>query len=212
MVRTWTRWKSRMRPGGIGLENPPRQRPSLRPLSRSLHLSYWNEAWTTRENLLDRVARRFSRASLAVAPDSGWKDYDLEVRPDPWTRLEFKTADEEHEGTRLKNHVAVRVRLSRLTQVGLAFAGGATVLTAAMGLSLLAAVLTALTMASVLCAISQEVESGKLAYHVVEQCAEELKLIPLGKPTAAARRLAVAQPSAATQAGELFTNNRTASE
>ncbi len=217
MVRTWTRWKTRMRSGVVGVENAPRQRPSLRALSRSLHLSYWNEAWTTRESLLERVARRFSRAGLAVTPDSGWHDYDLEVRPDPWTRLEFKTADEEHEAARLKNHVAVRVRLSRLSWIGLAVAAGATMLAGAMGLSVMAAVLTALTMASVLCAISQEIESGKLAYRVVEQCAEELKLMPLGKPTAAARRAAKAQPSVAPAAlgaasGELLADNRTASE
>ena len=107
----------------------PRQRPGApMALAAALHLSYWNEAWTTRESLLERVARQFSRAGLAVTTDPGWNDFDLEVRPDPWTRLRFKTADEEHEGARLKNHVAVRVRLSRLTLTGLAIAAGATVL------------------------------------------------------------------------------------
>ncbi len=217
MVRTWTRWKTRMRTVGLANELQPLQQPSLRWLSRSFHLSYWNEAWTTRESLLDRLARSFSRAGLAVTPDPGWNDFDLEVRPDPWTRLRFKTADEEHEGTRLKNHVAVRVKLSRLTLSGLAIAAGATVLCAAIGLPVMAAVMTALTMASALCAVSQAVESGRLAYQAVEQSAQELNLIPLGRPTRAARRAAAAsQPSAAAEpiasSAKLFADNRTAAE
>jgi O-antigen biosynthesis protein len=217
MVRTWTRWKTRMRTVSLGSEIAPRQRPALRWLGRALHLSYWNETWTTRDSLLERLARRFSRAGLAVTPDPGWHDFDFEVRPDPWTRLLFKTADEEHEGARLKNHVAVRVRLSRLTLTGLAIAGGATVLCAAMGFSVTAAVMTALTMASALCAASQAVESGRLAYQAVEQCAHELNLVPLGKPTAAARRAAaLAQPSAAAapvaSPAKLFADNRTAAD
>ena len=218
MVRTWTRWKMRMRTLGFANETQPRQRPALRWLRRSFHLSYWNEAWTTRETLLERMARHFSRAGLAATHDPGWNDFDLEVRPDPWTRLRFKTADEEHEAARLKNHIAVRVRMSRLTLAGLAIGVGGAVLCAALGHSLMAAVLTALTMAGAMCAVSQAVESGRLAYQVVEQCAHELNLIPLGKPTAAARR-AVAMAAAASAAAEpiassakLFADNRTASD
>jgi hypothetical protein len=217
MVRTWTRWKTRMQRVSLGGEPQPRQRPSLRWLSRSLHLSYWNEAWTTRESLLERLTRRFSRAGVVVTPDPGWNDFDLEVRPDPWTRLRFKTADEEHEGARLKNHVAVRIRLSWLCRTGLAIAVSGAVLCAAMGLPLMAAVLTALTLASALCALSQAVESGRFAYQAVEQCALELNLIPLGTPTRAARRAAAsARPSVVrdpiASSAKLFADNRTAAE
>ena len=219
IVRTWTRWKTRMSVPSTGSEAQPRQRPALRLLDRSLHLSYWNETWTTRESLLERLMRRLSRGGLVVTQDPGWNDYDLEVRPDPWTRLHFKTADEEHEGARLKNHVAVRVRLSRLSLVGLAIAGGATVVCMVLGLSVMAAVLTAITMASAMCAVSQAVESGRFAYQAVEQCANELHLIPLGKPTAAVRRAAAAVgPSVATapepiaSPAKLFADNRPAVE
>ena len=219
MVRTWTRWKTRMRTVSIGKEIQPRQRPALRLFGRNLHLSYWNEAWTTRESLLERLTQRFSRDGLAVTQDPGWNDYDIEVRPDPWTRLHFKTADEEHEGARLKNHVAVRVRLSRLSLMGLAITAGATVACGALGLSVMTAALAALSMASVMCAVSQAVESGRFAYQAVEQCAHELNLIPLGKPTAAARRAAAAaEPSTGAAAepiaspAKLFADNRPAVE
>ena len=45
-----------------------------------------------------------------------------------------------------------------------------------------------------MCAVSQAVESGRLAYQAVEQCAQELNLIPLGTPTAAVRRPVAAAP------------------
>jgi glycosyltransferase involved in cell wall biosynthesis len=217
MVRTWTRWKMRVRPAGLDNSHPPRQRAGFRWKSRALHLSYWNEAWTTRESLLERLARRFSRAGMAVKPEPGWNDFDLEVHPDPWTRLQFKTADEEHEAARLKNHVAVRVRLSRLTQIGLASSGAAAVLSASAGMPLVTAALTAITLASVMCAVSQAIESGRLAYQAVEQCAHELNLIPLGKPTAAAQRTAAAEqsglaPEPIRQPAELLAENQTATE
>ena len=58
---------------------------------------------------------------------------------------------------------------------------------------------------------------GRLAYQAVEQCAHELNLIPLGKPTVAARRAAaLAQPSAAAapvaSSAKLFADNRTAAD
>jgi len=63
------------------------------------------------------------------------------------------------------------------------------------------------------------VESGRVAYQAVEQCAHELNLIPLGKPTAAARRAAAAAAPSATAVAEpiassakLFADNRSAVE
>lgn len=217
LARTWARWKVRMRTGRLDGEGAPRQRPSFRPLSRSLHLSYWNENWTTRDNLLERLARLFSRAGVAAVADQGWNDFDLEVRPDPWTRIRFKTADEEHEGARLRNHVAVRVRLSWLSHAGLAAGAAGAAGCAALGLPLMAAALTAVTMASALCAVSEAVESGRLAYHAVERCARELNLIPLGRPTAAARRAAAVAPARQGRAplassSKLLTDNRAAIE
>jgi hypothetical protein len=81
----------------------------------------------------------------------------------------------------------------------------------------MAAVLTALTLASALCALSQAVESGRLAYQAVEQCAQELNLSPLGTLTRAARRAAAsARPSAVREpiasSAKLFADNRTAAE
>jgi O-antigen biosynthesis protein len=201
IARTWARWKARISAAKLQNDSAPRQRPSLRPLSRSLHLAYWNPNWTTRESLLERLIRLFSRAGVVSVADQGWSDFDLEIRPDPWTRIRFKTADEEHEGGRLKNHILMRVRLSVLTRCGLVLGAVGVILAAMLDLPGMAATLTALTLAGALCAISQAVESGRLAYHAVEQCAAELSLVPLGKPT----RAAAAAPVAAEGSGTPIT-------
>src|SRR5260370_31368335 len=61
-----------------------------------------------------------ARTGHAASVDAGWNDYDLEVRPNPWTRIELKTADEEHGGNKLKNHVLARVKLTRVAILALA--------------------------------------------------------------------------------------------
>lgn len=212
LARAWERWKTRLNATrGVSGELSPRQRPALRPLSRSLHLCYWNELSANRDALLERLAQEFSRAGAAVVPDTGWNDFDFEVRPDAWTSLRLKTADEEHEGARLKNHVAVRVRLSRLSQTGVAVAGAAALLSAAFGSPLMAAALVALAIASSLCAARELVDSGRLAYHVIEQCAQELGLVAIGRPTAAALVPTAARSTAAggapATAAELLGDN-----
>jgi glycosyltransferase involved in cell wall biosynthesis len=218
LARAWERWKARLNvardvSGGF----LPPQRPVLRVISRSLYLSYWNEAWTTRDALLERLVRRFSRAGVPVIADTGWNDFDLEVRPDPWTRLRLKTADEEHESARLKNHVALRVRLSWLSRISVTALGIATLASATLGSPLMAAALAALAVASSLCAVREALASGRFAYHAVEQCAQELNLVPLGRPSAAAARLdrgggaaIAAGARRARLAARLFAGNRAA--
>ena len=200
MVRTMTRYRLRLTGAWnarFAGEPEPRQRPSISLLGRSVKLAYWNEAYTTRESLLDRIARLFARAGHAMVFDGGWNDYDLEVRPDVWTRIEFKTADEEHPGGKLKNHVMARIRLSRLTQ-GILAAGIVGAAAAALGgLSVVSLVMAGLTLMAATFALSEAVEAGRMAYRAVESGAIELNLTPLGTPTAAARKAAMATGSAA---------------
>ena len=62
-----------------------------------MRLDYWNDESITRDRLMDRMLKLFARSGHGAIVDAGWNDYDLEVRPNPWTRIELKTADEEHE-------------------------------------------------------------------------------------------------------------------
>ncbi|HVA80442.1 MAG TPA: glycosyltransferase, partial [Candidatus Binataceae bacterium] len=123
MRRTLTRWRMRLtmverKPS----ERAPRQRPKLNFLRREFRLAYWNEQSITRDLLLERMMKLVARDGPRAVIDRGWNDYDLELRPNLWTRVEIKTADEEHEGAMLKNHVVARMRLSRACGFGLAAA------------------------------------------------------------------------------------------
>src|SRR6202035_3867471 len=113
----------------------------------------------------------------------------------------IKTADEEHEQGKLKNHVAARIRMSRLSALALAIGATSAIATAALSIPILALGLSGLTLVFGACVMAAMAESGRLAYRAVEECASELNLFPLGtlvKPRRAA--LGTATANAATKA------------
>jgi glycosyltransferase involved in cell wall biosynthesis len=212
--RTITRHRTRLKMlGNRNTEIAPRQRPQIGWLRRELRLAYWNEEYTTRDSLLDRMLKFFARGGYPAAIDPGWNDYDLELRPDPWTRVEIKTADEEHEGMRLRNHVVARVRMSRKSRIGLAAGLGAAAAATAMGMTAMALGLAALTAAGATCAILAMAGSADFAYRAIEESAAELNLTPLGHPTRAAERAsAAAATSRKPAASALSTSNQPAAD
>lgn len=201
MRRTLTRYRTRLKMiGRKTSEAAPRQLPQVNLSRRELRLAYWNEQYVTRDALIDRMMKLFARDGHPALADRGWNDYDLELRPDPWTRVELKTADEEHEGMKLKNHIVARVRLSRKSRIGLAaglLGAGAAAFAFLPGFSL--AVL-ALTMAGGACAALALGRAGRYAYRAIEEAAAEINLIPLGTPTRASRGAARAATQSAPAA------------
>jgi glycosyltransferase involved in cell wall biosynthesis len=187
MARTIARyrWRKKARRPGI-LDVPPRQRATIDWPKRTVRLAYWNEAWTTRDSLLDRVSRLHAQVGRPTTPETGWSDADLMLERGALTRVTIKTADEEHSGNRMKNHVAIRARLTGLTWVGLAVSATAAAIATALGAETLGLTLAAVTAGVTICAASEVVETLRLAYRIVEQSASELGLVPLGAPTAAA--------------------------
>jgi hypothetical protein len=124
------------------------------------------------------------------------------VRPNPWTRIELKTADEEHEAGKVTNRVLVRIKSTRITKLALAAGVISAAVAAIAGLPEIALGLGALTMAGAVCIIAEMVEAGRVAHRATEQCATELNLAPLGvlirqpstaEATASARKPARAQ-------------------
>jgi O-antigen biosynthesis protein len=182
MERTYARWRYR---GAVArnaaIDLPARQRPSISWLRRTVTLAYWNENYTVREALLEKAGRLFARMGHPAVAAQGWQDIDLALNPDRWVRLELKTADEEHPGSKVKTMVAARIRLSALTRTGLGLGAAATITATVFGAANVAAVLGAVTAGSALCAVSEVIAAGRMAYRVIEQCAEELELTPLGK-------------------------------
>jgi hypothetical protein len=182
MVRTMTRYKTRAKAQtGRGAAESVRQRPSIDWTGRAIHLSYWNEEYVTRDRILERMQKLFARTGHAASVDAGWNDYDLEVRPNPWTKIELKTADEEHGGNKLKNHVLARVKLTRIAILALAAGVLGVVVAGLAGSPELALGLAALTAAGAICVMAEMVAAGRIAYRAAEECATELNLTPLGK-------------------------------
>jgi hypothetical protein len=181
-------------------EIPARQRPAVQWMRATVHLSYWNETWTTRETILARIGKLLARTGYPVMADGGWEDFDLAAATGPWTRIEFRSADEEHEGGRLKNHLAARVRFGRLGAAAIAVTAAGALGAAALGLATLAACLAGTATGMAFYAAGKAFESGRLAYRAIEQCAGELNLTALGRPTAAAIRAKALAPDALAMA------------
>jgi glycosyltransferase involved in cell wall biosynthesis len=187
MFRTITRYKFRLA-GALaarGAETMPRQRPAIALRQRALKLAYWSESGIPRDSLIDRLVKLFTRAAMPVRVDSGWNDYDLEIQADSWTRLRIKTADEEHEGGKLKTIVQAQIRLSLLSKLVL---GLSTLAAAAAALMLgtppIDLALAGMALIVALLVLNEAVDSGRKAYWAIEQCAADLGLIPLGLPPA----------------------------
>ncbi len=199
VVRAITRYKTLANSQRhLGADTHIRQRPTIQWLKRTVKLAYWNEQWTPRDVLLDRLSKFFARSGHPSIIEPGWKDYDLEVRPSPFTTVEIKTADEEHEAGKLKNHVAAHVKMSRLSATAIAIGAVSAIATAALSIPILAVGLSGLTLVLSACVIAAMAESGRLAYRAVEECAAELNLFPLGrliKPRRAALETATANAS-----------------
>ena len=209
MFRTITRYRYRLAgalAGKAGVDPMPRQRPVLQLRQRALKLSYWSESGIPRDTLIDRLVRLLTRAGMPVRVDSGWNDYDLEIQPDSWTRVRIKTADEEHEGGKVKTLVQAQVRFSSLSKILIGLGAAAVVVAALIGSTSMMLTLGGLALVIAAVALSEGVESGRLAYRAVEQGAAELGLIPLGTPTPTAPEPATVP--AAAPAAELATEER----
>ncbi len=173
----------------------PRQRPTVDLLSRQLRLSYWKESYIQRERLLDRLGRLFTRARHPVMVAPQWSDFDLELHPSPWVRLEVKTATEEHENSRVKTHVLVRMRASGLARAALLSSIVFTLGAWAAGLDVPILLGAALFATSAVTTLGEMFESGRLAYRAIEASAAELDLTPLGTAISRARRAPTAVPT-----------------
>jgi hypothetical protein len=181
MVRTMTRYKTRAKAlTGLAGADGVRQRPTVNWLRRTIRLDYWNDESITRDRLMDRMLKLFARSGHGAIVDAGWNDYDLEVRPNPWTRIELKTADEEHAAGKVTNRVLARIKSTRITKLALAAGAMSAAVVAIAGLPEIALGLGALTMAGAVCIVAEMVEAGRIAHRATEECATELNLAPLG--------------------------------
>ena len=200
MVRTMTRYKERAKAvSGATSNDGIRQRPTINWIRRTIRLDYWNNESIARDRLIDKMLKLFARTGHGAVIDAGWNDYDLEVHPNPWTRIELKTADEEHEAGKVTNHVLARVKLTRISKMALAAGVASAAVVAIAGPPEIALSLAALTVAGAVCIAAKMVEAGRLVHRATEECATELNLAPLGvlirKPAMAEVAAAARKPA-----------------
>jgi len=187
IARTFARYRGRFKGKKCAVFDSARQQPTIYWRHRSIRLSYWNGVYTTRESVLENLRKRFRSLGCPVVAATAWNDYDLMLEPNPWTRIQLRTAEEELGGLELKTNIAAQLRLSP----GARAAVGSSVLLAVTA-SLLGTPLTAIALwiAIAFAGVATIVgvsRGARLAYHVIEQCAGDLNLVPLGKPAMPAR-------------------------
>ncbi len=207
MVRTMTRYKTRAKAlNGLAGNDGVRQRPTINWLRRTIRLAYWNNESIARDLLIDKMLKLFARSGHGAMVDAGWNDYDLEVRPNPLTRVELKTADEEHEAGKVTNHVLARIKFTRISTIALAAGAASTAVVAIAGPPEIALSLAALTIAGAVCLAAKMVEAGRLIHRATEECATELNLAPLGvlirQPATAEAAAAATKPARAQLASQ----------
>jgi hypothetical protein len=210
IVRAMTRYRLRLQAAtGAGslAETPARQRPQVDILRRSIRLEYWNEKYTTRDSLLEKLQKLFARGGHPAIAEQGWNDFDLEVHSGPLTGIQITTAEEEHGGLRLKSLVRIRVRISRFCKLAILTGAFATAGATLFGMDKAAFLAAMVTIATAAVATSEACESIRRAYRAVEQCAEELELIPLSQKTRAARRKEADAPEKARPSGAELVEN-----
>jgi len=203
IVRTVARyrWRSGARENAL-FDSDVRQQPTIDWKHRSIRLSYWNGVYMTREAMLEHLRKFFASLVRPVVADTGWRDFDLLVEANPWSRIQLRTADEELGGRELRTNVAAQLRLSMGARVGLGACATAAVTASLMGPPIAAAALCLVAAVVTISAISGLAEAANLAYHAIEQCAGELNLIPLGKPARLASASLVPAAAAAERPAE----------
>jgi hypothetical protein len=87
-----------------------------------LTVSYWDEQWHERSELLDLAVAVLTEHRWGKVIDSGWSDWDLEVSGDPWTVIRVSSVQEDHGGGKRVIQLRYRLRPDGLVVGVLAFA------------------------------------------------------------------------------------------
>lgn len=126
LVRAWARYKGRLFPPLVPRHAPEPENAPRVPMSISGNrsVSYWDEQWRERTELLDRVVAYFTNHRWAIKVDSGWTDSDVEIYCHPWTVLHLCTAQEDHGSGKRLLRVRYRMQSSEYLKVLLAITAG----------------------------------------------------------------------------------------
>jgi hypothetical protein len=110
LIRSWHRYRTRLF-AGFSPSTPAAAGGGSRfPLLGRQHRAYWSEDGYERTELLGLFLAHLIEHRWGTATDSGWSDWDVEIHPHPWTRLQVCTAQENHGGPRHLIRLRYRLR------------------------------------------------------------------------------------------------------
>lgn len=99
LVRSWRRYGTRLIPPVVAARQASEtaKRVSLWALwTGRLRVSYWNEEWRERTEILERLSAALRERNWTICLDSGWCPWDIAVYCTPWAILHFYSAQEDH--------------------------------------------------------------------------------------------------------------------
>jgi GT2 family glycosyltransferase len=178
LVRSWARYRTRLfsflQPVAAPADGdvPPERLSLFRPRI----VSYWDEQWRDRIEVLDRASAALTAHRRGKVIDSGWSDWDLEVPVGRWTVLRICSVQENHGGPRRVIRLRYWLRPDGLTGMGVVFTA-LVILVAGTGGAGLAAAMEVLLGALALAYGYEGARRGADVLALLDRVAREMGLI-----------------------------------
>ncbi len=155
------------------------QPPTVHWLHRRFFVSYWSEHWLEKEDLLHAVMEFLVPRKYLIAIDQGWSDSDVTIHRGMWSRADWKTAVENHGGTKRLFRNRIRIRESTLARATVTTFAVIAAVAWAAGLAEVTLVAVLLGLLNVLIVVIDNFRLGRTLYHVLEVVGKHVGLTPL---------------------------------
>lgn len=146
---------------------------------RAYELSYWTEAGTEKENLLQKVMDLLLPCKYFIAIDQGWSDWDLEIYRGIWSKVQVKACTENHGGNKRVLRVRCALRMSQLATMAMISYCLFTIVAIVLGMPEVATVTMIVGIINATVILYQNFQLGRILYQVLEIVAKKVYLLPL---------------------------------
>jgi hypothetical protein len=151
------------------------------PLLKPLTVSYWDERWRERIELLNRTSTALTEHRWGKVIDSGWSDWDLEVSVERWMVLRIVSVQENHGSGKRLIRLRYWLRPDGLTGMGLVFIALAILVAGTIGAGL-ALVMVVLLSALVLANWLEGARRGAGIVALIDGVAHDMGLVRIDAP------------------------------
>jgi glycosyltransferase involved in cell wall biosynthesis len=182
LLRGWSRikWRLKTLPAVIPANSRPvEQHPNWAWRTKGFVLSYWNETATEKEAMLGALMRRCAAEGYAVAMDTGWADWDIEIGGGLAGGARVLVIGENHGADKRLLRVRSALRLSRLATLVVGGLGAITALSVIFGAAATAVIFAVLTFAAACAAGWQLALFSQQLHGLIEAASREAELVPV---------------------------------